>query len=90
MPTKTNNNHPIDLFEPAPQGPPTNLGKGKYAPLYVWLSEHPGEWAVVKGRGNAGLHTSFRKRGYEARSVTRADGLFDIYVRTNDEEGAPS
>ena len=74
------------LFEPAPTGPPENTGKGKYAPLYAWLAEHPGEWAVIRGKANAGLHTSLRKRGYEARSITRADGLFDIYVRDNGHE----
>ena len=75
----TDNNN---LFEPAPTGPPTNHGSGKYGPLYEWLAEHPGEWAVVRGKNNAGLHTALRKRGYEARSITREDGLFDIYVRT--------
>ena len=80
----SNNND--NLFEPAPTGPPENLGKGKYAPLYLWLAEHPGEWAVIRGKPNAGLHTSLRKRGYEARSITRSDGLFDIYVRDGGTE----
>lgn len=76
----------ITLFEPAPDGPPAGFGHGKYAPLYAWLTEHPGEWAVIRGKPNAGLHTSLRKRGYEARSITRSDGLFDIYVRNNHGE----
>ena len=76
------------LFEPAPKGPPSNHGGGKYAALYAWLAEHPGEWAVIRNKPNAGLHTSFRKRGYEARSVTCPDGTFDIYVRSI--EAAPS
>jgi hypothetical protein len=76
----------LTLFEPAPDGPPEGIGKGKYAPLYAWLNEHPGEWAVIRGKPNAGLHTSLRKRGYEARSITRSDGLFDIYVRVQVEE----
>ena len=76
------------LFEPAPQGPPATT-KGKYAALYTWLAEHPGEWAVIRGKPNAGLHSSLRKRGYEARSITRSDGLFDIYVRDTNG-GIPS
>ena len=71
-----------ELFEPAPQGPPAS-SKGKYAALYTWLNEHPGEWAVIRNKPNAGLHTSLRKRGYEARSITRPDGTYDIYVRNN-------
>lgn len=76
-----------ELFEPAPQGPPETF-KGKYAALYAWLNEHPGEWAVVRGKPNAGMYSSLRKRGLQARSITRPDGTFDIYVRNNNDNGA--
>jgi hypothetical protein len=71
-------------WAPAPKGPPAWAGRqGKYATLYKWLNEHPGEWAVVKDTAPA-TGTTFRKLGYETINDYADYGgknRADVYVR---------